>query len=289
MRYLIYKICLFLLILNNIVLSSDEMRRWQERELFSFQHGDWLEVTNSAESLTFKTADYVVSLNSARNFLLGHFSAGSSSPVLLDYVSLAMSSKEQTSMNEAYCGKRVSDFHLAGKSGEASFIVTQSWPMLQLRKSFVFYREKPFFCLEYQIRMSSDWPCERATLNLSSGPDLMTAVYFSDNQVQYRLNKGATWFNLPRHDQQRWLGYTNKDNTSGLAVIGADPWNWQQLPGNLLSSAKKSGGFTLELIKWGKRELRIGDSTTIQVFLAPFHGKVAEEIPLLQQQIAPGL
>ncbi len=281
--------CRFLLILNSIILTGGEIRRWQEREHFTFPHGDWLQIVNSAERLTFTTTDYAVSLNPARNYLLEHFSADGSSSALLQYVSLSMAGQDCPSEIEAYCGKRVSDFQLETQTNEASFVVTQNWPMLQLRKKFTFYRKKPFFRLNYQIHMTSDWPCARATLNLSTGPDLMAAVYFSDNQIHYRLNKGPAWFNLPRHDQQRWLGYTNENNTSGLAVIGADPWNWQQLPGNLLSSSKKSGGFTLELIKWAKQDLRIGDSTTIQVFLAPFHGKAAEEIPALQQQIAPGL
>ncbi len=281
--------CCLLLMLKAVILTGGETRRWQEKESFTFQHGDWLKVVNSAEMLTFSTADYVVSLNPARNFLLEGFSAGGSSPALLEYVSFSMSGQDCPSEIEAYCGKRVSGFQLVLQTNEASFAVIQNWPMLQLQKSITFYRNKLFFRLDYQIRMTSDWLCARATLNLSTGPDLMAAVYFSDNQFHYRLNKEAAWFNLPRNDQQRWLGYTNENNTSGLAVIGADPWNWQQLPGNLLSSSKQSGGFTLELIKWPNKELRIGDSTTIQVFLAPFHGKAAEEIPALQQQIAPGL
>lgn len=289
MQNLIRNACCLLLILKAFILTAGETRKWQEKESFTFQHGDWLLVVNCAERLTFTTSDYVVSLNPVRNFLLECFSADDSSHVLLQYVSLSMARQDGPSEIEAYCGKRISDYQLELQTNEASFVVTQDWPMLQLQKNFTFYRDKPFFRLDYQICMTSEWPCARATLNLSTGPDLMAAVYFSDNQIHYRLNKSPAWFNLPRHDQQRWLGYTNENNTSGLAVIGADPWNWQQLPGKLLSSSKQAGGFTLELIKWAKQELRIGDCTTIQVFLAPIHGKAAIEIPALQQQIAPGL
>jgi len=281
--------CYLLLILHAALLMGGEIRKWEEKEAFTFQHRDWLQVVNSAERLTFTTADYVVSLNPTRNFILEHFSADGSSPALLQYISLSMARHDHPSETEAYCGKRVSDFQLETQTNEASFVVIQDWPMLQLRKIFTFYRKEPFLRLDYQICITSDWSCARATLNLSTGPALMAAVYFSDAQIHYRLNKGAAWFNLPRHDQQRWLGYTNQNNTYGLAVIGADPWNWQQLPGKLLSSSKQAGGFTLELIKWPRQELRIGDTTTIQLFLAPFHGKAAEEIPALQQKIAPGM
>ncbi|MFA6931781.1 MAG: hypothetical protein WCT05_15775 [Lentisphaeria bacterium] len=279
---------LTLLLLSWLGLRGAEPLTWQAGETLNHQHKNWLDISSSETLLQVRSSGYVLQLDAKRNYILNDFYETTNNWQLLENISFSLAGQQGATQMETYCGNRVTELQLELQEHAVELIIKQTWPMLQLTKCWSFYQQQPFVRLIYKITMSADWQCGRATLNLVTASGMQAVAYHANEVVNYRANTGATWFNLPRSDQQRWLGYVNDNNSAGVALIGADPWNWQELPGQLLSSARKDGGFSVELIKWGKQELRPGDQTTINIFLAPFTGSAGDQGPALQQQIAPG-
>lgn len=283
------KLKIFILCLQGIFLCSiaQEIKTWQKNEAFSYTHENWLKVESNQQELSFSSQDYCLTLDPQRNFSTKAFSAGKDKDSLIDLFYLHLRPDEEANISEVYSGNLTTSFHLELLKSELSLVVIQDWASLKIQKSFTFYQGLPFVYVRYKALVKEDFTSQRMTLNIITSSDFDTLAYFADKNTVFRANNGASWFNIAKHSEQRWISYLNSKKKTGLAIIGADPWNWQELPGNLLSSSREKGGFTLELIKWSKRKLKKGETTYIKFFIAALKGDIDKETEKMQKQIIP--
>ncbi|HQL87405.1 MAG: hypothetical protein GX574_03720 [Lentisphaerae bacterium] len=258
---------------------------------------DGLQVRQEAELLSFTTGDYELVLDRQRNYVIKSLVAKSGGVVGLDYGQLFVVFGEDSSAGESrqvfyedQSSVKVTGATLTVGKHSASLLVTQTWPRLQIRKIVGFYAGEPYFRLAYHVLATGSFHCERTTLNLGTGPELLAAVAIDNGNPAWKQHQPGKWFNLPRSQADRWFAYVSAEpQPNGLAVIGADPWFWEKLPGLILGSGRKQGGFTVEMIRWRHHPTRTGDAMFFELFLAPIQGDAVKACRDLQKRIVPGL
>ncbi len=256
-----------------------------------------LQVRRGADWLSFTTGDYELVLDSRRNYVVKGLTGKPGGVVGLDFGELfvvygddSRAGESRQTRHEHQSDVRATGAVLTAGQHSASLLVTQAWPHLQIRKSIEFYAGEPYLRLAYHVLATGSFRCERATLNLGTGPELLAVVAMDNGNPVWKQHQPENWFSLPRSQTDRWFAYASAGPPPvGLAVIGADPWFWEQLPGMILGSGRKQGGFTVEMMRWRQHPVRPGDTMFFELFLAPIRGDAVQACRDLQNRIVPGL
>ena len=238
-----------------------------------------LAVSQESGKLSFKTPAFLVTLDPGRNYALSRVAAGGSERLRAVYLSDSVT-------NEYYALHLVRHLTLEERDGSIAFLVEEKWPGIRFVRTIEFYGKAPYFKLSYDVEAVADFSCRRLLLNLIFPPALKLIAWRPGNETRYYKWSRPAWFNLERPDLFRCLTYLDADGRNGFAVIGADETSWRELPGKLLSSAGKSGGFTLELNKWVKTDVRSGDRIAFDLLLGPVADQ--NEAEKLTRTLCPG-
>ncbi len=265
---------------------------------FDFGH---LRVRREPDQVSFSSEAYELVLDVRRNFVIRRLSGRSGVMTLFDYgelfvVTAAEDAGAGAGRQTRYEGQgavQVTSVRLSGGRHSACLQVLQAWPGLQVRKVVEFFAGRPYIRLAFHMQATAPFRSERVTMNLGTSPDFGAVVCIDNGSPAWRMHRPGQWFNLPRSQADRWFAYVQPASASapaaGVALIGADPWFWKQLPGMILGSGRKQGGFTAELNQWRRRQVRAGDAVFFDLFLAPFQGDAVEACRALQDRIMPGL
>ena len=254
-------------------------------------------VRRGPDQLSFTTEACELVLDGRRNYVVKRLADRAGGTVGLDFGELFVVYAEDSraglgrqTRHEHQDSVQVTGVVLTAGEHSASLLVTQAWPHLQVRKAVEFYAGAPYFRLAYHVLATGSFRSERATLNLGTGPELLAVVTMENANPAWKQHQPEKWFNLPRGRADRWFAYVSTGpRPVGLAIIGADPWFWEKLPGMILGSGRKQGGFTVEMMRWRQHPVRPGDTMFFDLFLAPIQGDAVQACRDLQDQIVPGL
>ena len=159
------------------------------------------------------------------------------------------------------------------------------WETLRYSRMVSFYKDKPYLKLFYDLTAVKDFFSVDLSLAVDASGELNMLVVKHGAAASFRPWEKPRWFSISRPDQDRWVAWCNRENNLGVAVIGADPDSWKDFYSRLMCSMRKDGGFHLDLEKWKKKEIRKGDTTSIEIFIAVLNGPAEQKAAALQKSI----
>lgn len=259
--------------------------------LLSFAYTeDWLQLQKDGDFLCISTKEHFLRLNTKRNYVLEQYGTQKDTVPLLRGIEIAVSEDSKNVDNDRYIGNKVTSAIWEQYPGERRFVVTVALTNSVLKKSWVFYENQPYIRMMAELSVQQDFHCKRVMTNIVFGADFNYLVFHEGGEAKYQQNKKASWFNIPRDEKHRWISVTDRQGGSGVAVIGANPWDWMELSGLILCSARKdSKGYTSEPGKWMNKSVYAGDVVRFDFFIAPFSGEADAQADRLQKLIAPQL
>ena len=182
---------------------------------------------------------------------------------------LSASLFDKSSCSEYYTMHRTRDVVLTKRDGSLTFTVTTELPRFTVVRTLELFPDRRFIKQTFEVTATEDVKISRVIAHVNVDKTKRLIAWTDGKEPSFRKNTKPAWFNIPRPDIVPCVAYLDENGKDGVAVISADMPNWHENPGQLLSSAGKDGGFTLELSKWGARDARQGDSTYYELFLAP--------------------
>ena len=185
------------------------------------------------------------------------------------YTFLSASLFDKSSCSEYYTMHRTRDVVLTKRDGSLTFTVTTELPRFTVVRTLELFPDRRFFKLSFDVTATEDVQVARVIAHVNIDKTKRLIAWTDGQEPSFRKNTKPAWFNIPRPDALPCIAYLDENGKDGVAVISANMPNWHENPGQLLSSAGKDGGFTLELSKWGARDARKGDSTYYELFFAP--------------------
>ena len=185
------------------------------------------------------------------------------------YTFLSASLFDKSSCSEYYTMHRTRDVVLTKRDGSLTFTVMTELPRFTVVRTLELFPDRRFFKLSFDVTATEDVQVARVIAHVNIDKTKRLIAWTDGQEPSFRKNTKPAWFNIPRPDALPCIAYLDENGKDGVAVISANMPNWHENPGQLLSSAGKDGGFTLELSKWGARDARKGDSTYYELFFAP--------------------
>ena len=182
----------------------------------------------------------------------------------------------------------VTDLKVSERDGSFIFTVKESFPHLKVERSVECWDNEPYIKFTCKLKALSDFISARVSMDFGFPGSLIAQS--KGPYVKYtKWTKPGCWFNLDRPDDPRVISYLGEDGQNGIALIGLDKTDWEELPGKLLcNSLGKDGdnGFGIGLVKWIKRDVRKGDKVSYEVMVALVGSH--EEAVKLADRLSPG-
>ncbi len=243
-----------------------------------------LKVSLEGNLLKFRTPDYLMEVDTGRNFNPVKLEKDGKNTLGWSMLMLSFG-KGKNGLNDFYqnYSPKISASFEDGEYEFTSTFSPDGW--IEVQRKYTFYSGKPCIKVNGEIKARRNFFCDRVTVNSCFPADFLTTME-NGTAKTVKAEKNA-WFSIPRNDKERFLFY-NRVSGQGIVVAGVDASAWKQLPDRILSSMSQEKGFTLEMVFWTKQEIRNGDKLYYEYFLIPVSGGNAEEAGKIFRSLTGG-
>jgi len=163
-------------------------------------------------------------------------------------------------------------------AGTLRFEVSKRWPGFIAKRIVEFYENAKFFRIRYDIEFTQDALWEGIWFRISTKAD--TSFMLCGRNDGFSLIKANEsdkdiWLGFECSPDKRCFAYYYEKLNGGFAVMCPDEKSWREIGKSFLCCRAKNG-FSLELSKCQKREVRTGETLSFDFFLMPLEGTIPD-------------
>ena len=199
---------------------------------------------------------------------------------IINRISLSAREKDSRTIYEHNLKKEnIAALNIWECDGVLSVEVVETWPAFKCRKTIEFYENEKFFRVAFELSFTREASMMGVWFSVSTSSSADYMICGSSDKflpVKGIIQKKDKWMAFDRATENRCFGFFYGPLDTGLVVMCPDRKSWMEISPRSFMCNRAGGGFSLELGKCLKQDLKKGETVCFDFFIEPVCCKIQD-------------